>query len=41
MSPSWVTRPALATCFPRVSGDEPTGGGELFEVCEFSPRERG
>ena len=27
--------------FPRVSGDEPTGAGLLWQGIQFSPRERG
>ena len=27
--------------FPRVSGDEPSGGGEPEHLGGFSPRERG
>ena len=30
-----------STGFPRVSGDEPWGGGDAHHTFQFSPRERG
>ena len=41
MSPLSFTQAAYTDCFPRVSGDEPGGGGEAEHVGGFSPRERG
>ena len=32
---------AYITCFPRVSGDEPTTGAPISIEARFSPRERG
>ena len=29
------------TCFPRVSGDEPTISDKVRQLVKFSPRERG
>ncbi len=41
MSHARAGRAAAATCFPRVSGDEPDLQRYLGLVAEFSPRERG
>ena len=32
---------ALRVSFPRVSGDEPYADDTVYELSEFSPRERG
>ena len=41
MSPDGQDHDAVASCFPRVSGDEPRAIAVRFTVLEFSPRERG
>ena len=41
MSPTMNTKYALAGCFPRVSGDEPSVTYARSERVPFSPRERG
>ena len=41
MSPDGQSHDAVASCFPRVSGDEPDSTAERRSHTEFSPRERG
>ena len=41
MSPDTDRAQALAARFPRVSGDEPVGVGDLIGAAQFSPREWG
>ena len=41
MSPLDELPEPLTGRFPRVSGDEPAGGGGVSPVERFSPRERG
>ena len=38
--PTPASRPP-SQCFPRVSGDEPSGVATLWEYMQFSLRERG
>ena len=41
MSPHNLGLPTHHNRFPRVSGDEPLGGGRYQYSLKFSPRERG
>ena len=41
MSPSRESASIPASCFPRVSGDEPSLADVDLDDPEFSPRERG
>ena len=41
MSPAMDVMAGTVTCFPRVSGDEPTVEGVLHGPAVLSPRERG
>ena len=41
MSRPWAALVRSATCFPRVSGDEPVRQLVNYEGDVFSPRERG
>ena len=41
MSPPAPVREDFPERFPRVSGDEPSGGGQPEHLGGFSPRERG
>ena len=41
MSPRSLPDAETCSCFPRVSGDEPSGLRDTLMAMMFSPRERG